>query len=197
MADNISLAAASGGSTLGTDEIGGIHYQLIKLGFGVLDSLTLVSNAAGLPVAQQGAWAVSISGTVAATQSGTWNVGATTRTTGGATPYKLVSAATTNAQSVKAAAGTLYGIQGYNKNTGTPAYLKIYDKASAPIVGTDIPVKVILLPASTGGGGSNVPLGPQGVALVNGIAIAITAGIVDADTTAVGASDVVINLDYA
>jgi hypothetical protein len=68
MADNLELNAGSGGSTLATDDIGGVHYQLCKLGFGALDSFTILTATAGLPVvAQTGAtWAV--------TQSGTWNI---------------------------------------------------------------------------------------------------------------------------
>jgi hypothetical protein len=119
------------------------------------------------------------------------------QTTGGATAYKLISAATTNATNIKASAGTIYGIQAYNTSTTTIAYLKIYNKASAPTVGTDVPVKVIALPFSATGGGSNVPITPVGIALGTGISFAITGGIADSDTTAVTVSQVVVNIDYA
>ena len=36
--------------TLATDDIGGIHYQLIKLAFGALETATLVTGSVGLPV---------------------------------------------------------------------------------------------------------------------------------------------------
>lgn len=49
MADNIVLNAGAGGSTLGTDDVGGTHYQLIKLGYGALDSFTIVTGSVGLP----------------------------------------------------------------------------------------------------------------------------------------------------
>jgi len=49
MADNIVLNAGSGGATLASDDVGGIQYQLIKLGFGALDSFTIVTGSAGLP----------------------------------------------------------------------------------------------------------------------------------------------------
>lgn len=58
----------------------------------------------------------------------------------------LTSAATTNATSVKTTGGTIYNIVA--SNTGvTDVYLKIYNKASAPTVGTDIPVYTCVIPA--------------------------------------------------
>jgi hypothetical protein len=47
MADNTSQNATS---TIATDEIGGVHYQIVKLTYGALDSSTLVSPANPLPV---------------------------------------------------------------------------------------------------------------------------------------------------
>lgn len=115
--------------------------------------------------------------------------------TGGATPYKLISAATTNATSVKASAGTLYGIQVFNLNAAA-RYLKLYDKASAPTVGTDTPVKVLMIPGNTAGAGVVVPVATCGLIFSSGIAFALTTGITDADTGAVAASEIVVNLDY-
>lgn len=111
-----------------------------------------------------------------------------------ATPHKKVSAASTNATSLKASAGTLYGVQGFNTNA-SPRYLKFYNKASAPTVGTDTPVKVIMLPGNTSGSGAVVDF-PVGVAFSTGIAYAITGGIADSDATAVGANDCVVSIDY-
>lgn len=112
--------------------------------------------------------------------------------TGGATPFQLISAASTNATSVKASAGTLYGVQVYN-NTATVAFLKIYNKASAPTVGTDTPVKTIEIPAN---GGSNLPITDIGIAFGTGIALAITGLPTVADTTAVTLAGIITNLDY-
>lgn len=50
MADNVTLNAGSGGATLATDDVSGVHYQLIKVAFGALDSATIVSTSNGLPV---------------------------------------------------------------------------------------------------------------------------------------------------
>src|SRR5574343_365061 len=116
-------------------------------------------------------------------------------TSGGATPYKLISAATTNATSVKASAGQLYSIIAIG-TTANIRYLKFYNKASAPTVGTDIPVLTIPIPGNTQGAGLAIHF-TVGTVFTTGIAFAITAGVGDADSAAVGAGDVVVNLTYA
>lgn len=148
-----------------------------------------------------------VSGTVAATQSGTWTVqpGNTANTTpwlvndrpdtsGGLSMSKTVSAASTNATSVKGSAGQVYAVQCMNTNA-SPRYLKLYDKASAPTVGTDTPVKTLTIPGNTAGAGL-VLNWDKGLVFSNGIAFALTTGIADSDTGAVGANDLVVNLDY-
>lgn len=50
MADNIPITAGSG-TTVATDDVGGVHYQLVKLAYGALDSATLATSATPLPVA--------------------------------------------------------------------------------------------------------------------------------------------------
>lgn len=50
MADNITLNAGSGGAVLATDDVGGIHYQVVKVAYGALDAATLVTTGAPLPV---------------------------------------------------------------------------------------------------------------------------------------------------
>jgi hypothetical protein len=115
-----------------------------------------------------------------------------TNTTGGATSFTLISAATTNATSVKGSAGTLYTLFAYNNGAGT-AYLKLFNKATAPTVGTDTPVMTIMLPA---GGGSNISIPPQGIAFGTGIAYSVTGTGTVADTTAVAATQVFVNGAY-
>lgn len=111
-----------------------------------------------------------------------------------ATPYKLNSAASTNATSVKASAGAVYAIQVTNINASA-RFLKFYDKASAPTVGTDTPIKVLQIPGNTSGSGIVEALG-IGIKFSSGIAFAITGGAGDSDTTAISANDVIVNLDY-
>ena len=113
---------------------------------------------------------------------------------GGATPYHLVSASGTNATSVKSTAATVFAAAGFNVNA-SPRFLKIYSKASAPSVGTDTPVQTYMMPGNTNGAGFTLAF-PGGLALSAGLAFAITGGIADSDTTAVGANDCVIDLGY-
>lgn len=113
----------------------------------------------------------------------------------GTTPYKLISLASTNANVVKASGGNLYSIVAIGL-TSTVRYLKIYNKATTPTVGTDVPLMTIPIPANTQGAGVSIPFS-VGVNFALGISIAITSGSADSDTGAVSAGDVVINLTYA
>lgn len=112
--------------------------------------------------------------------------------TGGATPFTLISAASTNATLVKASAGTLYGLYAYN-NGAAAAYLKVFNLAVAPTVGTSVATMTILLPA---GGGATISVPPQGIAFSTGISYAITGVGTTADTTAVAAAQVFVNGMY-
>lgn len=116
-----------------------------------------------------------------------------TSPTGGATTFTLISAATTNATVAKASAGTLLSINAYN-NGAAVCFLKLYNKATAPTVGTDVAVKTILLPP---GGGSNIVAPVAGYNFAAGIAYAITGLPATTDTTAVALNQVVINGAYA
>lgn len=120
------------------------------------------------------------------------SAGTTTNTPATPTPSNISSAATTNATSVKATAGTVYSIT--VSNTGAAAaYVKLYNKASAPTVGTDVPVLTIAVPAS---GMVNVPFGSMGHRFATGIALAITNGAADSDTAAVAANQVKVLTSY-
>jgi hypothetical protein len=116
-------------------------------------------------------------------------------TTGGLTigpgsGRSLISAATTNATSVKASAGQVYAIYAHNLNAAV-RYLKLYNKASAPTVGTDTPVLTLPIPGNTAGAGFVLDTGGMGIAFATGIALALTTGVADADTGAVAASEIV------
>jgi hypothetical protein len=107
-----------------------------------------------------------------------------------------IAANNTTAVVVKASAGTLFGVQ-LGGIGSAPAYLKIYNAASATC-GSGTPVKRLIIPAAStaaNGAGSNVTFG-QGLAFSTGITYCITTGIGDADTTAPAASTFLVNLDY-
>lgn len=117
------------------------------------------------------------------------------KASGGWTPYKAISLATTNALSVKASPGQVGYLWVTNSNAAM-RWLKFYNKASAPTVGTDIPVHTLGLPGGgTAGAGGVVPI-PAGIEFTTGIGIAITTGSADGDTGAVAAGEIVVNLGY-
>lgn len=118
---------------------------------------------------------------------------ATAAAGGIASTSRIVSAAaSTNATSAKGSAGRIYAIHGYNAATAV-RYLKIYNKATSPTVGTDTPVKTLALPPGAGFAFD----WPHGYSLATGIAYALTTGSADSDTGALTAADVVgLNVDY-
>jgi len=107
-----------------------------------------------------------------------------------ATGFRLVSAASTNATSLKASAGTLYTLTAFNLNAAV-RYLKLYNKASSPTVGTDTPVATFAIPAATTGAGFTISF-PFGFDFGTGIAYATTTGAADSDTGAVAANEIFI-----
>jgi hypothetical protein len=127
--------------------------------------------------------------------SGGANVTPIPHTAGGLSISRVISAASTNATLVKASAGQLYTITAHNINAAV-RYLKLYNKASSPTVGTDTPVMTLPIPGNTAGAGFILPLGEMGVAFATGIALAITTGVADSDTGAVAANEIVINCFY-
>jgi hypothetical protein len=113
---------------------------------------------------------------------------------GGITSTKRLLSAlgTTNSNLVKGSAGRIYAIQGYNTSAAVK-YLKLYNKATAPTVGTDTPVKTIALPPSVGFAFD----WPAGYYFDTGIGFGISGASADNDTTALTAGDIVgLNVDY-
>jgi hypothetical protein len=117
------------------------------------------------------------------------------QTANGLSIARVISAASTNATSVKASAGQVYAIYAHNTNAAA-RHLKLYDKASAPTVGTDTPVLTLPIPGNLQGAGFVLDTGGMGVAFASGIALAITTGVADGDAGAVAANEIVVNLLY-
>ena len=113
-------------------------------------------------------------------------------TVGASTTNHIISAASTNATVVKASAGNINLLTVSNNGAGV-AYFKIYQKATAPTVGTDVPLATILLPVN---GTVVIPGGPFGWRITTGIGYAITGGAAVADTTAVLANQVTGTINY-
>lgn len=109
------------------------------------------------------------------------------------TSPRIQSAASTNLTNVKAAPGLYYGATVFNAGASI-AYLKLYDKASAPVLGTDVPFATFPLAANAQCGLDSVII--VGKTLVNGLSYAITAGGADTDSTAVALNQVCGILHY-
>lgn len=111
-------------------------------------------------------------------------------TTGGSTPYHLITAASNNLVSVKGSAGLLYGLSVSN-NSASAIFFKLYNKATAPVVASDTPVRTIQVPANS----TVITAFPLGMGFSSGIAYACTGAIPDADATNITIAGS-IDLDY-
>ena len=112
-----------------------------------------------------------------------------------ATPYFVNSAATTNGALILTGTSGLSAF--YATNTGaTAAFVKLYNKATAPTVGTDVPEMIIPVPAAVSGvpGVASLSMGFHGFRFALGLGIAITGAVADSDTTAVAAGQVKVKL---
>lgn len=117
-------------------------------------------------------------------------------TSGGLTTISqlITSAATTNATVAKTSAGRIYKIRGYN-SASSVLYLKIYNKSSAPTVGTDTPVMILPLKPSDI---FDLDFGLLGYYCTSGISYALTANPAANDSTAIGAGNITgLNIWYA
>lgn len=139
--------------------------------------------------AGNGTGASSVRVTVASDSTG--QIAVVGRNTGGLTKSRVVSAATTNSTNVRASAGTFFKVCLTNTTTAAK-FLKLYDKATAPTVGTDTPVLTVVIPANTSANGGLLELNSadMGVLFSLGIGYGITGLVADADTTATAAGDV-------
>lgn len=153
------------GTTLATDDVSGVHHQRQKWTAGADGTADDVSATAPLPVT------------------------ATATTSGGASAYKLVSATGTNSASIKGSAGLVYGVIVGNTNS-SPRYLKLYDRASAPTVGTHTPAMTIPVHRL-----SKIDI-PHGATFASGIGIGLTTGAADNDTGGVAANELAVTVLY-
>lgn len=116
-----------------------------------------------------------------------------TSANGVSTFHHAISAASTNATSVKNTATALSAVI-LGNTTASVKYWKLYNKASAPTVGTDTPIATVVIPPN---GSFVVPFDMFPERLATGLAYAITGGSAVSDTTAVAVGDVTVHLAYA
>lgn len=98
---------------------------------------------------------------------------------------------------IKQTAGQIYSITLSNRNASAESIYKLYDKAGGTANWidhtTDVPVKVIPIPAKTT---IHLDFGDVGIYFANGIHERACTGIAHTDDTDVSANDVVVNLNY-
>jgi hypothetical protein len=111
--------------------------------------------------------------------------------TGAASGAHLVSAATTNATIVKGSAGRVLGWALANTNAAF-RYVKLHNQTTTPTAGTGV-VRTIAIPPNSL---AQMKL-EGGIAFATGIGLTTVTGSTDADTTAVGAGDIVGELFFA
>jgi len=113
-------------------------------------------------------------------------VGAITGATGavaGILALLVNSTASNNLTSVKASPGSLFELSIFNGSV-TAAFVKLYNKASAPVVASDVPIAVIPVAAA---GFASYSFGENGKRFTTGIALAIVGLAADTDATNVAA----------
>ena len=138
--------------------------------------------AYGAPVAVQGGTLATVSSVTAVTTAGT--------PAAPVTPYFVNSLASTNGALILTGTSGLQAF--FAANVGaSDAWVKLYNKATAPTVGTDVPEMVIRVPAN---GQVELTPGFNGYRFTLGLGIAITGASSDSDTTAVAAGQVKVKL---
>ncbi len=106
------------------------------------------------------------------------------------------STAGTNATLLKGASGAIFNMIIHNTHSGggggSAIAFRLYDKATAPIVGTDVPMIVIHVQSND----SKEINFTSGITFVNGIAYSITDGSSLMDATVVSADGVQVYIGY-
>lgn len=190
--DSVSVATAQGaGATIGTTTdaivaagaVGSQSAKLRRLTQGLEDLKTLIVLGAGtnsIGTVQPGNTA----------NTTPWLVTQSPAATGGLSLYRNINLVATGV-SIKGSAGQVKWYYIAN-NAATARFVKLYDKASAPTVGTDTPVLTLEIPS---GSAANVSV-PDGLQFTLGIGIGATQLVADNDTTAPSANDLVVNIGY-
>lgn len=133
--------------------------------------------------------------TVTATVSTTTPNVAASATGGSTLNHKLIAAGSTNGTLVAAGTKRLLGGSVCNVSASV-RYLKFYNKATAPTVGTDTPIATIALQPNTTYSLLELAAAAPGAYFSLGIGYGITGAAADNDMTAITAGDVLINVLY-
>lgn len=110
---------------------------------------------------------------------------------GGWTPYSYISDGT-DSTNVKASAGQLGFIMATNTNASA-RYVKFYNSASAPTLGSGTPVLRCMIPPDSSGFVISIP---AGMYFDTGIGFTMSTGAADSDANAVASNEIILNLGY-
>lgn len=163
MADNIALMDGAG-ARLASDDVDGVQVLRCKLQTGDDGTATDVSEDGPLPVEIQAT---------------------------GLSAFQAIGLGATG-QVAKDSPSQLFGWHLANSGS-SGVFVKVYDAASAPEVGTDTPLMTFFVPAT----GVVASKHPNGITFENGISVAATTGADDADAEPPTAGSVVANLFFA
>jgi hypothetical protein len=181
MSDNITLPQ-NAGTLLATDEILGVHVLRAKVQTG--------ADGAAVDVSQDNPMPVGVVGPLPAGANTVGAVHVTPATAGGLSIYRNVGLSTTG-QSVKSSPGQVFGWHLANSGA-SGAFVKLYDMATAPQIGTSTPVATLYVPAGQVVSAEHT----NGIELSNGIGIGATTGVADSDASDPAANTVVVNVFY-
>lgn len=170
--------------------------------------VTIANNSTGVLSVDDNGGALTVDGTIAATQSGTWTVqpGNTANTTpwlvtqtpatsGGLSIFRSIDLDETE-EEVKATAGQVFGMWVTNTATAT-RWIKFYNATAANVtVGTTTPVITWGIPGNSSDDISALFSGTNGIVFGTAITVAATTGVADNDTGAPGANEVIVNIFY-
>lgn len=192
MAGSLPVTIASNQSNLPANvtQISGTALTLGQKAMASSVPVALASDQSAIPVSQSGTWNATIN---TALPTGTNTIGAVTvpaTSTGGKTIGRQVPS-TSAGILIKTGATQLFGFYALNYQTTTAsAYLKLYDLASAPTTGTSAVTASFHIPP-TNFATVNSPAGlwisfgdVTGLQFTNGLGIAVTGALADADTSA-------------
>ncbi|MDC0678640.1 hypothetical protein [Sorangium atrum] len=181
MSDNITLPEGAG-TLLATDEILGVHVLRAKLQTGVDGTAVDVSQNDPLPV--------RLVGSLPAGANTVGAVHVKPDTAGGLSVHRNVSLSATG-QSAKSSPGQVFGWHLANWGSSV-AFVKLYNTAGTPTVGTTEPALTLMVPAGQVVSAEHT----NGIAFTNGIGIGATVGAADGDATAPAANTMIVNVLY-
>lgn len=119
-----------------------------------LNATVVGTGTFAVQAAQSGTWninsitnSVTVTGTVAATQSGTWSNAILPSASSANAPTRAVTSAYAASLIVKASAGNLYAITGYNSKTSAQ-FIQVHNSTTVP-ADTAVPIYMFTVPATS------------------------------------------------